>query len=300
MTQATDMPVTAIAPWFGGKRTLAPLIVSELGPHRAYWEPFCGSMSVLMVKPPCQHEYVNDLHGELFNLAAVIQSPVLGPQFYRALRRVWMAEDLVKAAKLALAAGVDDPLQRAVCYFIESWIGRNGVSGTFSTNASFCIRYTSGGGSAAKRLTSAVESIPAWRRRMRNVCISNRDAFELLEKIQDAKGTAIYCDPPYLVKGARYIHDFKPEDHERLARSLARFHKARVLVSYYEDPRLADLYPAGRWTKRSVAVSKAMAHQGARGANDVQAPEVLLINGPSLSTVAGGLSLFEKEGPCPK
>jgi DNA adenine methylase len=41
-----DMPIKAIAPWFGGKRTLAPRITAELGAHRAYWEPFCGSMAV--------------------------------------------------------------------------------------------------------------------------------------------------------------------------------------------------------------------------------------------------------------
>ena len=39
------MQIKALAPWFGGKRTLAPRIVAELGPHRAYWEPFCGSLA---------------------------------------------------------------------------------------------------------------------------------------------------------------------------------------------------------------------------------------------------------------
>ncbi|KKK94504.1 hypothetical protein LCGC14_2682220 [marine sediment metagenome] len=44
--------IKAIAPWFGGKRNLAPKIVDALGDHRVYWEPFCGSMAVLMAKPP--------------------------------------------------------------------------------------------------------------------------------------------------------------------------------------------------------------------------------------------------------
>ena len=37
------MNVKAIAPWFGGKRTLAPAIVVELGTHTQYFEPFFGS-----------------------------------------------------------------------------------------------------------------------------------------------------------------------------------------------------------------------------------------------------------------
>lgn len=50
-TQSAAPIITAIAPWFGSKRTLAPRIVAELGSHRAYWEPFCGSMAVLLAKP---------------------------------------------------------------------------------------------------------------------------------------------------------------------------------------------------------------------------------------------------------
>lgn len=36
------------------------------------------------------------------------------------------------------------------------------------------------------------------------------------------------------------------DDHARLAKELLRFKRARVVVSYYDDPRLAELYPD--WT----------------------------------------------------
>lgn len=43
-----DKPIVgALLPYYGGKRTLAPRIVAELGRHRAYWEPFMGSLAVL-------------------------------------------------------------------------------------------------------------------------------------------------------------------------------------------------------------------------------------------------------------
>jgi DNA adenine methylase len=86
------MKVKAIAPWFGGKRNMAQEIVAAIGPHVTYWEPFCGSMAVLFAKPACRMETVNDLHGDLINLARVIQNEKLGPAFYRRLRRVWMHE----------------------------------------------------------------------------------------------------------------------------------------------------------------------------------------------------------------
>ncbi len=46
------MPVRALAPWFGGKRTMAPAIVAELGPHTQYFEPFCGSKNGFPERAP--------------------------------------------------------------------------------------------------------------------------------------------------------------------------------------------------------------------------------------------------------
>jgi DNA adenine methylase len=288
----SEMKIKALAPWFGGKRNLAPWIVEELGEHSVYWEPFCGSMSVLLAKPPCVMETVNDLHSDLCNLAMVIKDANEGPRFYRALRRTLMHEDVFARAdalirqmeKQTVTRDVSSlSVFRAYMYFIVSWLGRNGTAGTPSNHkGTYCVRYTSNGGHAAKRFTSAVESIPAWRRRMRNVTILNRDGFDLIERIEDAKGTAIYCDPPYLVKGAKYLHDFNREDHSRLADLLARFTKTRVVVSYYDHPALADLYPAGKWTRVSRVVNKSMTNSNT-GGGDKTATEVLLINGPSFS-----------------
>jgi site-specific DNA-adenine methylase len=33
------MKIKAIAPWYGSKRTLAPRIINQLGPHTTYVEP---------------------------------------------------------------------------------------------------------------------------------------------------------------------------------------------------------------------------------------------------------------------
>lgn len=298
-----DRPtITAIAPWFGGKRNLAPAIVEELGEHRVYWEPFCGSMAVLLVKPPCVMESVNDLHGDMVNLARVIQHPEHGPRLYRRLRRTLMSEELFDdSGSVIRAAGTGEHLdpERAYHYFVTAWLGRNGVAGTGSYNAHFCVRYTASGGHAAKRWDSVVRSIPAWRRRLANVTILRRDAFDLLPRIDDRHGTAIYVDPPYIEKGATYLHDFGMTSkcsqsgevalaaHARLAKELARFERTRVVVSYYDHPLLAEWYPG--WENRVIEVSKALSHQGRRGPNDTKAREVLLLNGPSYARDEGRL-----------
>lgn len=101
--------------------------------------------------------------------------------------------------------------------------------------------------------------------------------------IHDEPGTVIYADPPYIDEGGRYLHQFKTEGHQRLADSLERFRNARILVSYYEHEILDALY-AG-WTKIPVPSPKFLQKAGERQASGEvdEAPEVLLINGRSLS-----------------
>lgn len=288
-----EAKIKAIAPWAGSKRTLAETIVAELGEHRAFWDPFCGSMAVLLAKTPSTFETVNDLHGDLINLGRVLAAEDSAVDLYGRLSRFLMHEGFFheaagrwKARGHAAAPELPD-VGRALDFFICSWMGRNGVAGTESYNQGFCVRYTKNGGHAATRFLSCVESIPAWHQRLRSVTILNRDGFDLLERIEDAPGVCLYCDPPYLKKGFRYVHDFSDgfmgtrNDHERLAALLGRFRKTRVVVSYYADPALAALYPG--WTIREVFTTKAMASQGQRGRQGeaVVAPEVLVINGPS-------------------
>jgi DNA adenine methylase len=275
--------ITAIAPWFGSKRNLAPAIVEELGKHTKYDEPFCGSCAIILAKPMASFETVNDLHGDLINLARVLKNETLAVELYGRLSRTLMHEGLFREAAERIrergnvTAGAEPNVDRADDYMLYAWLGRNGVAGTASYNQGFCVRYTKNGGPAGKRWTSAVESIPAWHQRLRGVTVLNRDGFEILERLEDSEGCAIYCDPPYLVKGAKYVHDFTSDDHDRLAKLLSRFKKTRVVVSYYEHPRLADLYPG--WRKRSIEVTKALVNQAMRdhsGATKVT--EVLLVN----------------------
>lgn len=295
----TTIPtIAAIAPWFGGKRNLAPEIVQEFGPHRAFWEPFCGSLAILFAKDPATMETVNDLNGDLVNLARVVQDDALSVKLFERLFRTACGEDIHRVAaercksRGRIPAGEDPDLERAFDYFVCSWNGRNGVAGTMSYNQGFCRRFTKNGGHAAKRFASAVESIPDWWERLRLVTILNDDAFELLPRIEDAEGVVIYCDPPYLEKGSKYVHDFEGNDHARLAEQLARFKRTRVVVSYYDHPRLAELYPSKRWTKRRLKATKALVNQGMRDkGGSVEAPEVLLINGESL-VVSGEGNLF--------
>lgn len=285
--KAKGPKITAIAPWFGSKRTLAPRIVAELGKHSAYWEPFCGSMAVLLEKEESSHETVNDLHGDLINLARVIADETESVLLYAKLSRV-LFDECRRDLSLKMIRESKNPIEQAFHYFIISWFGRNGFSGTKGCEkSSFAVRWTPNGGHGGQRFASAVDSIPSWHQRMRRTTILHRDGFEVIGNIDDNPKTAIYVDPPYYEKNATYEHDFDPPSHERLAKLLSRFKQARVVVSYYDHHVIRKLYEG--WTLVDCSINKGLHNAGKRGQTGAKAPEVLLINGPSYTEGGGGM-----------
>lgn len=295
-----EMKINSLAPWFGAKRTMAARIARECcrkdgSPPKSFWDCCCGSMAVSLAMPKCAQHHAVDIHQHLLNLANVIKDPELGPQFYRTLRRVLNHETLFHEAKSQLESegsadlfGGGEPLSdldRAIAYFIVSWQGRNGVAGTRRVNYQPAIRWTSGGGHGASRFKSAVDSIPAWRRRLRSISILDRDMFLCLKRIDDQEGTTIYIDPPYLRDGegrsgsAVYEHEFTTRQHIEMRDLLLRFENTRVVVSYYDHPVLREWYDG--WTVVDCMTQKNLHVQNRRGNGACDAPEILIINGPS-------------------
>ncbi len=291
--------INAIAPWFGGKRTLAPRVVEQLGKHTQYFEPFCGSMAVLFCKDPSQKETVNDLHGDLINLASVIAAEDSAHLLYNRLQAALFSQGLLEQARNELESNLElPPVDRAYWYFLASWMGRNGTAGTARLDYQIAVRWTKGGGSPTVRFRNAVESLPWWHQRLKNVVILKRDAFSILDRFEDCNGTVIYADPPYLSdtrgdgksvkngRGGRYLHEFDHnggmfgDDHTRLAEMLRGYRKARIVVSYYDSPRVRELYDG--WTFLDCTMNKQLHAQNGRGARKKIAPEVLIINGPIL------------------
>lgn len=289
------MKIKSIAPWFGGKRTMASDIVCELGQHTQYFEPFCGSMAVLFAKKPSKQETVNDLHGDLINLARVLQRESMAIALYERLVGALVSEGLLRDARAYLESTplTDHTMvDRAYHYFVASWVARNGVAGTARVDYQIAVRWTKGGGSPTVRFRNAVDSLPAWHRRLLNVVILNRDALGIVHRFEDAAHTVIYIDCPYppetLSGDHRYLHDFSAgdglfggeDDHIRLRDALVQYKKARVVVSTYECKRYRDLYDG--WTFRAVKRAKNLANQNRRGGSGpADAPEVLILNGPS-------------------
>ena len=253
---------------------------------------------MLFAKPPSSHEHVNDLHGDLINLARVLQREELAVELYELCLRTLCHEEMFRESEAVFrgedpaAEGAD--VMRAYHYMVASWMGRNGIAGTARVNQTFAVRWTPCGGGGAVRWASAADAIPGWHRRLRRVSILRRDGLAIAASIEDLPGVAIYADPPYLLSTRsrgrqRYDHEFTPQQHEQLADILDRFRTARVVVSYYDDPLLDELYPRPKWTKREMYRNKNLHVQNRRAAKPITAPEVLILNGPSYAAREKGL-----------
>lgn len=302
---SSDMKVKAVAPWFGSKRILAPVIARELGRPKQFFDPFCGSLAVPLAMEPCHHETVSDLHGDVICLARVVADELLAPRLYARLSGTICTEDLLEQSRTMLSrvplyvpdvGATGDMCDRAYWYFCASWLSRNGCAGQERTSWQMAVRWTPGGGAQATRFRNTVESIPAWHRRLLNMTILCRDAFDIIPRVEDAAHTAIYCDPPYIKtsrtghrsggNSSRYLHDFDDyqaalwgDHHQQLAEQLRSFKQARIVVSYYDCPRVRELY-AG-WTFVDKTRAKHLHQQNKRGIGKQEAPELLIINGPS-------------------
>lgn len=282
---------------------MAPEIVTELGKHTQYFEPFCGSMAVLFAKEPSQKETVNDLHGDLINLARCLQNQTLAEEIYDRLQRTLVCEGILDDARgyfKSLPRGETDEYAansiRAYWYFLVSWMARNGTAGTRRVDYQLAVRWTKSGGSPTVRWRNAVESIPQWHERLRNVVILRRNAFSILDRFEDCAATAIYADPPYVDdtrsgfhkgKGSdhKYLHEFDHggdmfgDDHSALRDVLSRYKLARIVVSYYDSPRIRELYKG--WTVLEHSRRKHLHVQNGLHGQEKDAHEILIVNGPS-------------------
>lgn len=282
------MKIKSLVPWYGSKRTLAPRIIQQFGPHSTYVEPFAGSLAVLLAKQPARHEVVSDLHADLINLLRVLCDYESARQLHGFLALVPYCETLYLEAFERLKGEYETPIERARDYMIVAWQGRNGLCGT-TAKLTFARRMTSLGGGGAQRWNSVLASIPDWHQRLCTIEFHQRDAFATLAKLEDKEDVLIYFDPPYLLEtrseNATYQHEFSPVDHERLAAELRRFKRSRVIVSYYQSEATDNLYPgwtavrAGQRKRRKFFTSTAKKSACTSETERSDAQECVYING---------------------
>ncbi len=216
--------------WIGGKSHLKnqiiPLIPSDCD---RYIEVCGGAGWVLFGKDKIkgQMEVFNDIDGDLINLYRQIKYNC------EALQNEvdWMqSRELFNAYRYEIENSVElTDLQRAAryLYLIKCSFGSNRNS--FAT--------------ATKRICNIVNELPAYKQRLKEVIIENRD-FEDLIRTYDRPSAVFYIDPPY-VSTEKYYNkkycNFTVDDHKRL-NSVLKGIKGRFILSYNKCDFICEAY----------------------------------------------------------
>lgn len=277
--------------YFGGKTMIAPKIVRLFPPpHRHYVEPFAGSLSVLLAKPPSRIETVNDLDEHLVT-------------FWRVLRD--RPTELVRVCAMtphsrlehqrAFDLDVDDELERARriwCYLSQ------GRTGTLRQTG---WRYNVGDAGTASMpeyLGGYLGRMLDVAGRLRLVALECRPALELVELYGTADDVLLYVDPPYPQQvrtgpGAGYRVELQDDaDHVELLDRLLACRAAVVLSGYACELYDRRLY---EWDRFEISAATGQAQRGGPNPRSWQIRTEVLWSNRELQTVP---SLFD-HGPQP-
>lgn len=250
--------------WFGGKGKTAHHIIKHFPPHKCYVEPFGGAAHVIAQKSPVECEVYNDIDESVVNflkVASICTEQLVevcdAIPYSRALYEKWKREEPPKG-----------DFDRAVRFFYlnRSGIAKGNADEGFCTNTGWRHSHST---NTARAYYNAVQTIKDFANRMKNVMIDNRDFRDII-RVYDSQDTLFYVDPPYVGREKYYAGGFSEKDHRDLAEMLNNA-CGKVILSYYDDPLLDELYPI--WKRETFQAAR----QVVNGDNNT-AVEILLMN----------------------
>ncbi|MCC5811328.1 MAG: DNA adenine methylase [Ectothiorhodospiraceae bacterium] len=214
-----------IIPWMGGKRRLAPQVLSKFGDHTCYVEPFAGAAAIFFMKPPSEVEVINDINGELVNLYRVVKFHL--EEFVRQFKWALSSRQVYEWEKLTVPETLTD-IQRAARFFYLQKLAFGGrVAGQ-----SFGTATTSG---PRLNLLRIEEELSQAHLRLQGAYIENLPWADVIGRY-DRPHTLHYLDPPYW-ETEGYGVDFPFPEYERMA-AMAKDAEGSVVISINDHPAI--------------------------------------------------------------
>lgn len=214
--------------YYGSKFRLAKWIISHFPKHRHYVEPFGGAANVLLVKEQSVLETYNDLNGDIVHFFRILRDRP--NELIRSIRLTPWARQEYEAC--CQGDQIEDPVERSRRLFYRLWMS---IQGGLACRSSF-RRHNKGRRSVTRDIRP--RDLYAASKRLRNVVIENRDAFQLIAET-DSPDTLFYLDPPYLAETRTaskvYSHEMSDEAHCKFI-DLLKSLRGSVILSGYPSP----------------------------------------------------------------
>lgn len=235
--------------YFGSKVKIAQAIVDLLPEHRGYAEPFAGSLSVLLAKPPAVFEIVNDIDRDLVLFWRVLRER---PEELRRLCALTPHAHAEYDAAWPIPDDVDE-LERARRVWVKLSQGRGGA-----LRATGWRHHKRPGGrtsSMPRTLAGYVDRMFDVAERIRSVSLECIPALDFVRAYGRDPDVLLYVDPPYLfdtrARSGIYRHEMGDEaSHRQLAAALHDC-RATVVLSGYASP-LYDLELFPSWDRAEI------------------------------------------------
>lgn len=240
--------------YVGSKWNLSKKYVPLFPQHKIYLCPFLGTGAEFALKEPSRREIINDIDHNIYAVFYVLRDEQLFRRLLYLLENSHDARRLYEECHDRLKTDDLSLLERAYCFLICG-------------NQGFRRRHPVKSKSYASAIDKAVtqktllETVLAWRNRMRNVEVENIDAIDLLDRY-DNPDVFAFLDPPYhhdVSHKRLYLHD--DFDHRRLVKRIQTF-KGKVFLCGYEHG-LYDIQLLG-WRKHTIQASKSVGGKAPR------------------------------------
>ena len=236
MSKTTIAQTRTVAPYLGGKRTLAKRIcaIIDADDHTTYAEPFVGMGGIFLRRTSRPRaEFINDAGRDVYNLFRILQEHYVA--FLDLLRF-----QITTQANFNRLADTDPEtltdLQRAArfLYLQRTAFGGKPSGQNFAVSTERPARFN---------LTTMEPDLEALHSRLSTVTITCMDYAAFLSRV-DRERTLFYLDPPYWGCEDDYGKGlFNRDDFDRMAEHLATL-KGRFLMSINDVPEIRKTFAA--------------------------------------------------------
>lgn len=254
--------------YYGGKQTLAPLIISLIPVHVLYAEPFTGGGAVFFNKQPSECEVINDTNGELMNFYKVVKEDFAPLQ--KMIKRTLHCRNAYRQAEVVYHnPDLFDEVRRAWAVWVICSQG-------FASKMNGPFGFDKTDNTTSKRIANKRENFTgAYEKRLEKVQIECADALYVIES-RDHENAFFYCDPPYIGSDMGHYKGYTEADYEALLRLLSRI-KGKFLLSSYPSALLERYSAEHGWhsIQRELTVTVNL-----KGGNPKKKIELLTANYP--------------------
>lgn len=220
----------SIIPCIGGKTYQANWIISHFPDHYCFNDVFIGGGSITLSKSPSKVEIVNDIDGDLINFLKILKSQP--ERLFEAVDSLPVSRSMYDEFRWSFLP--DEPFEKAVRWW---YIARQSYGGRQNYKSGWRHSKTQNYAAMYHNACQFIKETSKRFRRIQIECLSYEEEIE----IYDSPTTLHYCDPPYRGREYYYPGNFTDDDHKRLAQILHSC-KGKVVLSYYEDELIDDLY----------------------------------------------------------